>query len=106
MPPMYTAGTWTVTEENAESFVAAWTAFAEWTLDNFEGCTFAKLTRDREHPERFFSFGPWSGPEAVAAWQGHPGWQERIGTVRDLAENVAIHALDVASEVGAATPDP
>ena len=106
MAAMYTAGTWSVSEENAEAFVAAWTEFVQWTMGGFDGCTFAKLTRDQADPTRFFSFGPWRDADAVAAWQGHPEWSERLDAVRGLAESVTIHVLDVASEVGAVTPDP
>lgn len=106
MAGVYTLGDWMIEEGSEQDFVEAWTELADWTVTNVPGSSFAKVLRDRSDPRRFLSFGPWRDPSAVGEWQSLPGFQERIERLRGLAESVELRMLDVASEVGAATPDP
>jgi heme-degrading monooxygenase HmoA len=103
---LYTLGEWTVKGGRQEEFVAAWHEFAEWTAANISGSTWAKLLHDRDAPERFISFGPWQSEEAVTEWRQHPGFRERVAKIQELVDAFRPHDMDVAAEVGPATPDP
>lgn len=103
---LYTSGDWHVKPGHEEAFIVAWTELAEWTFDNVEGCTFAKLLRDQSDPTRFLSFSPWRDEEAVAAWRELPGFAEHVGRIRGLVESFDARSMDVVAESGAQTPDP
>ena len=100
----YTLGEWTVRAGHEEDFVAAWRQLAEWTADNIPGSSWAKLLQDRDAPDRFVSFGPWTDHEAIAAWRQHPGFGERVARIRELVEAFTPHDMVVATEVGPPTP--
>lgn len=103
---LYTLGEWTAKAGRQNEFVAAWREFAEWTAANVPGATWAKLLQDRHAPERFISFGPWQNEEAVSEWRQRPGFQERVAKIQVLVEAFSPYTMDVAAEVGPATPDP
>lgn len=106
VPPLYTLGEWTVKTGREDEFVDAWHRFAEWTVANISGSTWAKLLRDRDAPRRFISFGPWKDDDAVAEWRRHPGFQERVAEIQELVEDFSPHTMTLATESGPATPDP
>ena len=106
MAGVYTLGNWRIGEGDEDAFVEAWAELARWTIDNVDGASFAKLLRDADDPQQFISFGPWRDPDAVAAWQADPAFQERVGRLRELAGSFEPRMLAVEAEVGAATPDP
>ena len=106
MRGLYTSGDWYVKEGSEDPFVEAWRELADWTVSNFSGCTFAKLLSDESDSSHFLSFSPWRDDGAVAAWRKHPGFQQRVGHLREMLESFTPHTMHVAAEVGPPTPDP
>jgi heme-degrading monooxygenase HmoA len=95
---IYTHGTWIVKPGGESEFIAAWTAFAEWTAGLYPS-THGTLVRDRDEPRRFVSFGPWPSAEAAQEWRAHPEFQRRVGEIRDLLESFEARTLDLVVEV-------
>jgi len=96
----YTHGIWRVKPGRAEEFVAAWTEFAEWTVEHVEGAGWGKLLRDREDDHRFISIGPWASLEAIEAWRSLDGWSERVARFRELLETFEPSTLEPVAERG------
>lgn len=96
----FTHGTWTVTPGREQDFVAAWTELAEWTFREVPGGVWAKLLRDAAAPNRFVSFGPWESLEAIDRWRALPGWQERVGRLRELLDDFQPSTLELVVERG------
>lgn len=86
MGALFSVGIWTVKPGREEEFVAAWSEFADWTRREISPTAVGTLLRDRETPNRFVSFGPWESLEQMEEWRSHPGFQERVGSVRELLE--------------------
>ena len=95
MGQLYTHGRWVVKEGQQERFQAAWQELAEWTNANVEGAVGgeARLLQDLDDPRLFYSFGPWETLEAIQAWRGADGFQERVGRVRELLDSFEAHTL-------------
>jgi heme-degrading monooxygenase HmoA len=95
MGQLYTHGRWVVKDGQQEAFQAAWREFAEWTNANISGTVAgeARLLQDLEEPTRFYSFGPWDSLEAIQAWRADPGFQKRVGRVRELLASFEAHTL-------------
>jgi heme-degrading monooxygenase HmoA len=106
MAGLYTSGDWHVKKGSEEAFVEAWRELAEWTVENFPGCTFAKLLRSESDAEHFVSFSPWRDDSAVAGWREHSGFQERVRHLQELLESFTPRAMELAAEAGPPTPDP
>lgn len=106
MAVLYTLGEWTVEAGQEDAFVAAWQELAEWTEATVVGSAWAKLLRDRNVPQRFVSFGPWTDDDAVAAWRQHPDFKARVDKIQQLVESFVPHTMDLATQVGPDTPDP
>jgi heme-degrading monooxygenase HmoA len=100
MAEPYTHAVWTVKPGSEQEFVNAWTELARWTEQEVPGSGWAKLLRDRDAPNRFFSFGPWESLDAIEGWRSLPGWQERVGRLRELLDGFEPHTLELAAEVG------
>jgi heme-degrading monooxygenase HmoA len=96
----YTHGVWRVKPGRADDFIAAWTEFADWTLQEAVGTGWGKLLRDRNDRHRFISFGPWETLDAVEAWRALPGWTERVGRLRELLDGFEPSTLEVVVERG------
>lgn len=100
MAQLFTSGDWLVKEGKEVEFVEAWRGLAEWTTANTRGAGWATLLRDRDDPRRFLSFGPWQSLEAIEAWRSSEGFQERVGRMRELLEDLRPRTLDVVAEAG------
>lgn len=95
MSPLYTHGRWVVKEGQQERFQAAWEEFAEWTNAEISGAVAGevRLLQDLDDPTLFYSFGPWDSIEAIQAWRANPGFQARIGRIRELLVSFEAHTL-------------
>jgi quinol monooxygenase YgiN len=100
MSEIYTSGRWTVVAGREDEFVAAWQELAEWTVREIAGSRWATLVQDQEAPNRFLSFGPWASAEAIAHWRASPGFQERVGRLRELLEGFEPATYVVRAQVG------
>jgi heme-degrading monooxygenase HmoA len=96
----YTHGIWQVKPGREEDFVAAWKDMADWTLENVEGGSWAKLCRDLERDDRFISFGPWGSLEAIENWRGLNGFQERVGRIREMLVSFEASTVEPVVEAG------
>jgi heme-degrading monooxygenase HmoA len=100
MPVPYTQGVWRVKPGRAEEFVAAWTEFAEWTLQHADGAGWGKLLRDLGDEHRFVSIGPWDSLDAIQSWRSLDGWSERVGRIRELLVGFEPATLELVVERG------
>jgi heme-degrading monooxygenase HmoA len=76
----FTTGRWTVSPENREAFVDAWSEFAGWASAK-PGAGTLTLMRDLDDPELFISIGDWETVDAIRGWKGSPEFRERIAHV-------------------------
>jgi heme-degrading monooxygenase HmoA len=92
---LYTHGRWMVKEGQQERFQAAWQELAEWTNASIRGAVAgeARLLQDLDDLTLFYSFGPWDSLDAIQAWRTDPGFQERVGRIRELLESFEAHTL-------------
>jgi heme-degrading monooxygenase HmoA len=101
MTQLYTSGKWTVVSGREEEFVALWSEMAEWTSAEIPGSSWAVLLQDHDKPNVFLSVGPWDTVDAIAAWRGSPGFQERVGRIRALLEDFEPGIFDCRAQIGA-----
>ena len=67
--------------------MAAWRDLAEWTSKEIPGASWATLLQHHERHNIFLSFGPWDSSDAIAAWRGSTGFQERVERIRAMLED-------------------
>jgi len=96
----YTQGTWKVKPGRAAEFVSAWAEFADWSMREVPGASWAKLLRDTTDENRFVSFGPWQSLDAISAWRELDGWKQRVARIRELLDGFEAATLEVAAERG------
>jgi quinol monooxygenase YgiN len=96
----YTHGIWQVKPGHAEEFVAAWTEFADWTVQHADGTGWGKLLRDVNDEHRFVSFGPWESFAAIESWRALDGWNEWIRRIRELLVSFEPATLELVVERG------
>ena len=101
MSQPYTSGKWTVVPGKEEEFVAAWRELAEWTSAEIPGASSATLLQHQERQNVFLSFGPWDSYDAIAAWRGSAGFQERVERIRGMLEDFEPGVFDCRVHVGA-----
>jgi heme-degrading monooxygenase HmoA len=99
---LYTHGRWMVKEGQQERFQAAWQELAGWTNANISGAVAgeARLLHDLDDPTLFYSFGPWDSLDAIQAWRADPGFQERVGRIREFLESFEAHTLRLVVQRG------
>jgi heme-degrading monooxygenase HmoA len=102
MGEAYSSGVWIVVPGREDEFIAAWEAFASWSLREVPGARWATLLRDRSQANRFVSIGPWESLEHMEAWRSHPGFAERVAGMRPLIERLEPSTLQAVAEVGTA----
>ena len=93
----YSSGNWLVREGNEEDFIARWTTFAEWSLENAPGCESVVLVQDSDDARRFLSLGAWVDEEAMSAWRQRPEFGELLGACRGLCDEFAARSYTLAA---------
>lgn len=96
----WTHGRWVIKAGREQEFVDAWRELAEWTLKEFPEARGAKLLRDRENTNRFYSFGVWDEVDAVARWRAHPGFADGIERISELIEELEPITAEVVAMLG------
>jgi heme-degrading monooxygenase HmoA len=96
----YTHGIWQVKPGRADEFIAAWTEFADWTVQHAQGTGWGKLLRDVNDEHRFISFGPWESLAAIESWRGLDGRNQRVGRIRELLVGFEPATLELVVERG------
>jgi quinol monooxygenase YgiN len=99
MTEVWTLARWTAVPGKEDDFVAAWRAFAEQTRVDFP-TAWGTLLRDQEHPNVFFSFGPWSDLETVGRWRGSEGFKQGVARMRQFLESFEPYTLDPVAKIG------
>jgi heme-degrading monooxygenase HmoA len=95
---VYTMGIWNVKPGREDDFLGAWDALAQWTIESgFE--THGTLTRDRENPSRFVSFGPWPSAEHAQRWRDDPGFREHFARLEETVESFEPGTFDVVARI-------
>jgi heme-degrading monooxygenase HmoA len=97
MGQAYSSGNWLIQEGKKEDFIARWTNFAQWSLENAPGVESAVLVQDSDNPRRFLSLGAWVDEEAMSAWRQRPEFQELLGACRELCEEFEAHSYTLAA---------
>jgi quinol monooxygenase YgiN len=97
---VYTSGDWHPKPGREQEFIDAWRELASWSTSEYGPNGWGKLLRDKEDPSHFISVGKWPDAETVSAWRDSEGFDERIGKVRELVEEIRIRIYDPAAEVG------
>lgn len=96
----YTHGRWTVRAGREDEFVALWRGLAEWAATDLSDAAWAVLSRDRDHPNQFVSFGPWPTLEAIDDFRSRPEFAAALAAMRPLLEGVETATLEVVVAVG------
>jgi heme-degrading monooxygenase HmoA len=99
MAQVFTHGRWVVRPGREDDFIAAWQEMADWTGREVEGAEWARLLRDEDEPNVFFSFGPWESRDAVKTWRRLDGFQDRVGRIGELLENFEAHNCQLVGEL-------
>ena len=95
MAPVYTTGTWQVSPEKQDAFIAAWADFAAYA-SNRPGSGGLMLTRDTKDEGRFVSMGAWESADDSQAWKSAPEFSEQLARVLqnvDDFENTELSVL-------------
>jgi hypothetical protein len=92
MAALWTHGVWHVKPGREDEFVAAWRAMARSAVAELDPPGEPHLLRDRERPNVFRSFGPWSDPGQVERFRAHI--QPHLAGIRELTDSIEIFALD------------
>ena len=93
----YTSGIWTTQSGREDDFIAEWSDFTEWSLQNSPGAESFVLIQDSGDPRHFISFGAWADEESVSAWRGGSEFGERLGRCRALCDEFEAHDYTVAA---------
>jgi quinol monooxygenase YgiN len=99
MAQVFTHGRWVVRPGSESDFVVAWQELADWTGKEVAGANWARLLRDSNEPNVFFSFGPWDSLEAVESWRQKPGFQDRIARIRGMLQGFEATICELAGEL-------
>lgn len=95
-----TSGSWLVEAGKEERFIALWTRFTSWSLENAPGARSFTLIKDESDERHFLSFGVWDDHESVIAWRQRPEFAERFGECRAQCEDFKAGDYLVAAQVG------
>jgi heme-degrading monooxygenase HmoA len=96
--PIYTLGIWTVRSGREDEFVRAWQEMADRTKSDFPD-EVATLLRDRDQPNLFISFGPWSSLDQIEQWRASETFKDGVGKLRELLDDFAPHTMDLAAGI-------
>src|SRR5919204_2499204 len=103
MAETYTMGFWTAKASEEDTFVTAWTEFAEW-MKGQPGVGTMRLVRDVKEPGRFISFADWDGIESIHAWKATDDFKQRIGRVRQHTDEFTPVEAELAVRIDAGAP--
>lgn len=103
MAETYTMGFWTAKAGEEDTFVAAWTEFADWIKDQ-PGVGTMRLVRDLSDPAKFISFADWDGVDEIHRWKGTPEFRERIGRVKQHTDAFAPTEAELTVRIGRTAP--
>ncbi|HKY79365.1 MAG TPA: antibiotic biosynthesis monooxygenase family protein [Anaerolineales bacterium] len=97
---IYLSGSWQVKKGSEAAFIKAWQQFANWTVEKQAGARKAVLLQDREHADRFLSFGPWESEARIAEWRSQPEFAAFVQTARELCEEIQPRTMVVVASAG------
>jgi quinol monooxygenase YgiN len=88
-----TLARWEVKSGNEAAFIEAWDRFAEWTAEHRAGAMVGVLLQDATDLRRFVSYGPWTGPEQIAAWRRTPEFRDAFTRFGELCTAIEPHVM-------------
>ena len=97
---MYTLGIWTVKRGRDKEFIDQWTAFANWTSENFSDGGEGYLLQDESNSSRFISFGPWKNQNAIEQWRSSDEFKNFVVVVKELCSDFQPNTLKLVSSSG------
>lgn len=90
---IYTLGIWTVKPGHEDEFIDAWRDLATRTAAEFPAPT-ATLLRDRDQPNLFISYGPWTSPQDIENWRSSATFRHGVARIRDVLDGFEPHTMD------------
>lgn len=96
----FTWATWMVKPGNEEAFIAAWKAFAEWSVKNQPGAADAYLLQDLHQPRQFASFGAWETLDAIKAWRESNEFKDFVSSAKSLCDEFYPHTFHLVAAAG------
>jgi quinol monooxygenase YgiN len=91
---------WRIKPENEAAFVEAWKALGTVFLSLAQPATKGTLIQSLADPTLYYSFGPWTSQEEIAAMRSDPAAQAALQRLRDLCEESAAGGYRVVAEMG------
>jgi heme-degrading monooxygenase HmoA len=85
---VWASGDWVVRAGSEGDFVERWQAWLQWTSQNARGFRSATLIQSEQDGRHFVSFSDWDDADTRAEWEASDGFQEKMGAVRELCEDV------------------
>ncbi len=84
--PPYTLARWLADPGNEETFIAAWQELGADFLSLPPPTTWGLLFRSADHPQLFYSFGPWPSLDAIRTMREEPRAREALGRLAALCD--------------------
>ena len=85
---IFSIGEWTVTLGKEQIFLEKWRDFSRWSLNHINGGRWVYVVQDREHPNKFMSFGIWESDEDYAAWRHSTKFKSAFAEFSGLCDKV------------------
>ncbi len=95
----WASGRWQVQAGKHDEFVERWTAWLSSTSGNVPGFRSARLLRSDDDPSTFVSVSEWADSSSLQAWKASQGFQEGLGSARELCDNFVGGDFGVASAI-------
>ena len=93
-----------VVPRQEDAFVAAWHDLAAFFLALKQPPRWGTPLRSFDDPRLFYSFGPWSSTETIAATRADPGVPAAIAKLTALCEEAELGTFLVAAVAGESPP--
>jgi heme-degrading monooxygenase HmoA len=95
----WASGRWQVQSGKEEEFIERWTAWLTATSRDVPGFRMARLLRSADDPSVFTSVSEWADQSSLKAWKSSPGFQDGMGSARELCSAFMGGDFGVASAI-------
>lgn len=95
----FTHAEWQVKPGNETEFIEAWRALSDVFSSLERPPLWGSLLRSRTDPTVFYSFGPWSSADDVAAMRADPAAQSALQAVISLCESATPGSFELVAHV-------
>jgi quinol monooxygenase YgiN len=91
----YTHGVWHVKPGRADEFIAAWTEFAAWSLEQAQGVSWGVLLRDTANVNRLVGVGAWATFEDIEFWRWDPEFEQWFARLEEMVDDVEFSTMEL-----------